>query len=280
MITRRSVLGLPTLIWAALFFFVPLGLLVLYSFGDIDIFTYEVTWGWNLESYRRIADPLYLTPILRGVILSLGATLMCLVIGFPVALWMSRLSGAAQTLLLVAVMIPFWASFVVRTYALVNLLSDGGPVADLLAFVGIGDGSPGIMYTPVAVAIGIVYSYLPLMILPLFVALERIDPSLLHASSDLGASAFRTFRRVVLPLAAPGIVAGCVLVGIPATGEYVIPAILGGGKTLLVGNVIADQFLSLGDYPFGSALAVTLMSVLVLVLVLARGRLRGVEEVH
>jgi ABC-type spermidine/putrescine transport system permease subunit I len=279
-ITRRSVLGLPTLIWAALFFFVPLGLLVLYSFGDIDIFTYEVTWGWNLESYRRIADPLYLTPILRGVILSLGATLMCLVIGFPVALWMSRLSGAAQTLLLVAVMIPFWASFVVRTYALVNLLSDGGPVADLLAFVGIGDGSPGIMYTPVAVAIGIVYSYLPLMILPLFVALERIDPSLLHASSDLGASAFRTFRRVVLPLAAPGIVAGCVLVGIPATGEYVIPAILGGGKTLLVGNVIADQFLSLGDYPFGSALAVTLMSVLVLVLVLARGRLRGVEEVH
>ncbi len=279
-ISRRSTLGLPTLLWAALFFFVPLGLLALYSLGEIDIFTFEVTWGWNLDSYRRIADPLYLTPILRGVLLSIGATLMCLVVGFPVALWMSRLRGISQTLLLVAVMIPFWASFVVRTYALVNLLSDGGPVADLLGAIGIGGGSPGIMYTPLAVAIGIVYSYLPLMILPLFVALERIDPSLLHASSDLGASSLRTFRRVILPLAAPGVVAGCVLVGIPATGEYVIPAILGGGKTLLIGNVIADQFLDLGDYPFGSALAVTLMAVLVLVLLLVRWRLRGMEEVH
>jgi spermidine/putrescine transport system permease protein len=181
--------------------------------------------------------------------------------------------------LLVAVLVPFWASFVVRTYALVNLLSDGGPVADALRAIGIGDGAPGIMYTPLAVAIGIVYSYLPLMILPLFVALERIDPSLLQASADLGASSFRSFRRVTLPLAVPGIVAGCVLVGIPATGEYVIPAILGGGKTLLVGNVIADQFLKVGDYPFGSALAVALVLALLAILVIARSRLRHAEEV-
>jgi spermidine/putrescine transport system permease protein len=152
-------------------------------------------------------------------------------------------------------------------------------VADALKAIGIGDGAPGIMYTPFAVAIGIVYSYLPLMILPLFVALERINPSLLQASADLGASNFRSFRRVTLPLAAPGIVAGCVLVGIPATGEYVIPAILGGGKTLLVGNVIADQFLELGDYPFGSALAVALMLALMAVLVVVRSRLRNTEDV-
>ena len=279
MITRRVLLVVPTLVWAGIFFFVPLGLLILYSFGQIDIITFQVDWGWTFENYQRIVDPLYFKPIMRGVGLSLLATTLCLIVGFPVALWMSRLSGAAQTLLLVAVMIPFWASFVVRTYALVNLLSDGGPVADALQAIGISDGSPGIMYTPLAVAIGIVYSYLPLMILPLFVALERIDPSLLHASADLGASNLRTFRRVTLPLATPGIVAGCVLVGIPATGEYVIPAILGGGKTLLVGNVVADQFLKVGDYPFGSALAVALMLVLLLVLVIARSRLRNVEEV-
>lgn len=279
MITRRSILVVPTVVWAGIFFFIPLGLLIFYSFGQIDIFTFDVTWGWTFENYQRIIDPLYFKPIMRGVGISLLATSMCLVIGFPVALWMSRLSGISQSLLLVAVMVPFWASFVVRTYALVNLLSDGGPVADALKAIGIGNGAPGIMYTPLAVAIGIVYSYLPLMILPLFVALERIDPSLLQASADLGASSFRGFRRVTLPLAVPGIVAGCVLVGIPATGEYVIPAILGGGKTLLVGNVIADQFLKLGDYPFGSALAVALMLALMAVLVIARSRLRNAEDV-
>ncbi len=279
MITRRSILVVPTVVWAGIFFFIPLGLLVFYSFGQIDIFTFDVTWGWTFENYQRIIDPLYFKPIMRGVGISLLATALCLVIGFPVALWMSRLGGLAQSLLLVAVMVPFWASFVVRTYALVNLLSDGGPVADALKVIGIGGGAPGIMYTPFAVAIGIVYSYLPLMILPLFVALERINPSLLQASADLGASSFRSFRRVTLPLAAPGIVAGCVLVGIPATGEYVIPAILGGGKTLLVGNVIADQFLELGDYPFGSALAVALMLALMAVLVVVRSRLRNTEDV-
>ena len=279
MITRRSILAVPTIVWAGIFFFIPLVLLVFYSFGQINIFTCDVTWGWTFENYQRIIDPLYFKPIMRGVGISLLATTLCLVIGFPVALWMSRLSGIAQSLLLVAVLVPFWASFVVRTYALVNLLSDGGPVADALRAIGIGDGAPGIMYTPLAVAIGIVYSYLPLMILPLFVALERIDPSLLQASADLGASSFRGFRRVTLPLAVPGIVAGCVLVGIPATGEYVIPAILGGGKTLLVGNVIADQFLKVGDYPFGSALAVALVLALLAILVIARSRLRHAEEV-
>jgi spermidine/putrescine transport system permease protein len=278
-ITRRSILAVPTIVWAGIFFFIPLVLLVFYSFGQINIFTCDVTWGWTFENYQRIIDPLYFKPIMRGVGISLLATTLCLVIGFPVALWMSRLSGIAQSLLLVAVLVPFWASFVVRTYALVNLLSDGGPVADALRAIGIGDGAPGIMYTPLAVAIGIVYSYLPLMILPLFVALERIDPSLLQASADLGASSFRGFRRVTLPLAVPGIVAGCVLVGIPATGEYVIPAILGGGKTLLVGNVIADQFLKVGDYPFGSALAVALVLALLAILVIARSRLRHAEEV-
>ena len=274
----RVLLALPGFAWTSLFFLAPLALLLVYSLGQIDVITFNVSWGWTLESYRRIGDPLYLEPILRSILLSGAATILCLLIGFPVALWISRLSGRRQTLALVAVMIPFWSSFVVRTYALVNLLGDGGPLADVLSALHLSSDAPGVLYTPLAIAIGIVYSYLPLMILPLFVALERIDPSLLQAAADLGAAGHRTFRRVVLPLAAPGIIAGCILVGIPATGEYTIPAILGGGKSLMVGNVIADEFLKVGDYPFGSALAMTLMVALTVMLVVARGRLRRYEE--
>jgi ABC-type spermidine/putrescine transport system permease subunit I len=276
----RDLLAAPSLLWTAAFFLAPLALLLVYSFGQIDIITFNVNWGWTLDNYHRIDDPLYLDPILRSIVLSASATLMCLVIGFPVALWASRLQGRAQTLALVAVMVPFWTSFVVRTYALVNLLSDAGPLARLLHALHLTSSlSLGIMYTPLAIAIGIVYSYLPLMILPLFVALERIDPALSEAAADLGAPRRRVFRRVVLPLAAPGIIAGCILVGIPATGEYVIPAILGGDKTLMLGNVIADQFLKVGDYPFGSALAMTLTVVLTVALIAGRGRLRRYEEV-
>ncbi len=274
----RALLALPGFAWTSLFFLAPLALLLVYSLGQIDVITFNVSWGWTLESYRRMGDPLYLEPILRSILLSGAATILCLLIGFPVALWISRLSGRRQTLALVAVMIPFWSSFVVRTYALVNLLEDGGPLADVLSALHLTSDAPGVLYTPLAIAIGIVYSYLPLMILPLFVALERIDPSLLQAAADLGAAGHRTFRRVVLPLAAPGIIAGCILVGVPATGEYTIPAILGGGKSLMVGNVIADEFLKVGDYPFGSALAMTLMVALTVILVVARGRLRRYEQ--
>ena len=275
----RALLVFPSLGWTVAFFLGPIVLLVLYSFGEINIITFNVEWGWTLDNYHRIFDELYLRPILRSLFLSAVATALCLVIGFPVALWIARLEGRRQTLALVLVMIPFWSSFVVRTYALVNLLADGGPLATLISWLHLGDDSPGILYSSTAIAIGIVYSYLPLMILPLFVALERIDPNLLHAAHDLGASRWRSFRRVILPLAAPGIIAGCILVGVPATGEYVIPAILGGEKTLMLGNVIADQFLKVGDYPFGSAMAMSLMVLLTVILVFARSRLRRYEEV-
>jgi len=275
----RAALLLPAATWTALFFLLPLTLLVVFAFGQINIITFDVSWGWTLENFTRIADGLYLQPIARSLFLSTVSTVFCLLLGFPVALWISRLSGWRQTAALLAVMIPFWSSFVVRTYALVNMLGDGGPLANVLSTIGLTSNAPGILYSPQAIVIGILYTYLPLMVLPLYVALERIDPRVLEAATDLGATRWRTFRRVILPLAAPGIIAGCILVGIPATGEYVIPAILGGGKTLMVGNVIADEFLKVGYYPFGSALATSLMVVLTVVLLLARSRLRRYEEI-
>jgi spermidine/putrescine transport system permease protein len=272
----RQLLALPSVGWSALFFFAPLVLLVVYSFAQTDLLTYEIRFDWTLSNYGNVFQGLYLDAIVRSLILSVGSTLACLLIGFPVAYTIARTRGRGQLILLFGVMVPFWTSFIVRTYGIFNLIGDSGPLARLLESLGIigGDGLH-LLFTPLGVAIGITYSYLPLMILPLYVALERIDPALLDAANDLGAAPHRVLRRVILPLAKPGIAAGCILVGIPATGEYVIPQILGGGKTLMIGNVVADQFLSIGDYPFGSSLAIVLTAIVMIALVLLRRGERG-----
>ena len=260
----RSLLALPTIAWVLAFFAVPLGMVIVYSFATISLVTFDISFGWTLANYRQIYDPLYLHTLVRSVLLSVSTTIGCLLLGFPLAFFISRQSPRWQRLLLVLVIVPFWTSFIVRTYAMVNLLNDA------LNSLGVVHGSLGLLYTPQSIAIGIVYSYLPLMVLPIYVSLERIDPALLDAAADLGASGRRVFRRVVLPLARPGIVVGCIIVGIPAMGEYVIPEILGGGKTLMLGNVITDQYLSVGDIPFGSAIAVVLMLVMAVVLLVSR----------
>jgi ABC-type spermidine/putrescine transport system permease subunit I len=275
----RGLLAVPTFGWTLLFFVAPLAILLLYSFGQMNLITFNVDFGWTLDNYRNLNQSLYVHTVVRSVLLSLGATLGCLIIGYPVAYTLSRKQGRTQTLLLIGVMVPFWTSFVVRTYAWVNLLQNGGPIEHVLHTLRLSNGSLNILYSPTAVTIGILYSYLPLMILPLFVSLERIDPGLVAAASDLGASGRRAFRRVTLPLSMPGVIAGCILVGVPATGEYVIPSILGGGKTLMYGNVIADQFFEIGNYPFGAALAMTMMAVVTLFLVIARSGLSRVEDV-
>jgi ABC-type spermidine/putrescine transport system permease subunit I len=267
----RQLLLLPTAGWTLALFLGPLVLLVVYSFGSIDLLTFQVHFGWTLSNYGDVFSDLYLETIGRSLLLSVGSTLGCLIIGFPLAYAISRQRGKWQVLLLIGVMVPFWTSFVVRTYGLVNLLDDNGPLANLLQWLGLVE-NMRLLYTPWSIAIGMVYTYLPLMVLPLFVALERLDPAVLHAAADLGAPPRRVFRRVVLPLAAPGIAAGCVLVGVPATGEYVVPAILGGDKTLMYGNVVANQFTGLGNYPFGAALAVTLTTLVTFVLLISRRR--------
>jgi spermidine/putrescine transport system permease protein len=266
----RGALALPTAAYVAAFFVVPLVVIAVYSFAKVDLVTFDISFAWNLSNYRHIRDPLYFDTLVRSIELSLGATLGCLVLGFPLAYFISRQSRAWQRVLLVFVIVPFWTSFIVRTYATVNLLEGHGPLADLLQTLHLIHGPLQVLYTPRAVAIGIIYSYLPLMVLPIYVALERIDDELLAAAADLGASPRRVFRRVTLPLAMPGVAVGCVIVGIPALGEYVIPEILGGGKTLMLGNVITDQFLTVGNIPFGSAIAVVLMAVMAVVLVATR----------
>ena len=261
----RVALLIPTLLITTICFVVPLGLIALYSFGSVNQVDFNVFFGWTTGNYRAFTSSLYVHTLARSLVLSVSTTLACAVIGFTFAYFISRQSPKAQRLLLVAVIVPFWTSFIVRTYSWVDLLQNLGPVDRLARALGL-DGHIDILYTPWSIGIGILYSYLPLMILPIYVSLERIDPALFDAAEDLGATPWRQFRRVVLPMAVPGLIAGIIIVGVPALGEYVIPEILGGGKTLMAGNILADQFLQTGNYPFGSALAVSIMVVLMVLL--------------
>ncbi len=265
---------LPSLVWFTAFFVAPLVLVVVHSFGQMSLVTFQMRFGWTLQNYRDIADPIYLRTLLRSLGLSTSTTILCTIVGLPLAYFISRQHERWQRILLLLVIVPFWTSFVVRIYAVVNMLENGGPIDDLAKSLHLVTRHLNFLYTPGSVGVGMLYSYLPLMVLPIYVALERIPPSILDAASDLGANGRELFRRVILPLAVPGIAAGSVIVGISATGEYVIPEILGGGKTLMLGNVVADQFLNVGNYPFGSAIAVSLLFVLLVLLLAARGTRR------
>jgi ABC-type spermidine/putrescine transport system permease subunit I len=275
----RHGLSVPAFGWTALFFIAPLVILVVYSFGQINFFTLQLHWGWTTENYSQIGQSLYRDAIARSLGLSFAATGSCLVVGYPLAYWISRQPPRRQRLWLLVLIIPFWSSFLVRTYAIGSLLANGGPLESALHTTGLLSGPLNVQYSSLAVGIGIVYSYLPLMVLPLYVALERLDPLLDQSASDLGARPWRVFWRVRLPLSAPGIIAGCILVGIPASGEYVIPTILGGGKTLMYGNLVSTQFLEVGNFPFGSALAVTLMAGVTVFALVARRFSRSAEEI-
>jgi spermidine/putrescine transport system permease protein len=272
----RQLLVAPTLAGVILFFLIPLGTIVAYSFAQIDLVTYDIRFGWTLANYRGLGDPLYFHTLLRSIGLSVGTTVGCLLLGFPLAYFISRQSTSWQRILLVLVLVPFWTSFIVRVYSIETLLQNTGPVDDLLRALRIISGHFNFLYTRGSIAVGIIYSYLPTMVLPIYVGLERIDVDVLEAAADLGASSRRTFLRVTLPLALPGVVVGCLIVGIPAMGEYVIPEILGGGKTLMLGNVITAQFLDVGNFTFGSSIAVALIAAMSLVL-FARRYIRPLE---
>ena len=228
---------------------------------------------WSLDNYSRLADPLYLAIFLRSVWIAAAATLLCLLLGFPLALFISR-SGERKNLYLTLVILPFWTSFLIRTYSWMFLLRDTGLINSILLRLGLIHQPLPLLYNYGAVLLGLVYGYLPFAVLPLYATLERLDPSLLEASADLGARPWQTLLRVTLPLAAPGFLAASVLIFIPCLGAYLTPDLLGGGKTVLIGNLINNQFTTARDWPFGSAASLVLMAI-VLILLLLGLRRRG-----
>jgi len=214
---------------------------------------------WTAANYFRAVEPLYLWILARSIVLAVVTTLLCLLAGWPVAYWLGvRVAPRWRNALLVLVILPFWTSFLVRTYAWLQILGANG-IPSLLQTLGV-EPRPVFLNTHAAVLLGIVYNYLPLMVFPLYVSLERLDKRLIEASKDLGANRLRTFFQVTLPLTAPGLVSGALLVFIPMMGEYIIPSILGGGKIYFVGNALVDLYLQSRNWPLGSAAAIGLIA--------------------
>ncbi len=251
-------LALPATAWYALFFLGPLGIMALFSVSRREGYT-EVVYDFSLENFRYLWDPLYGHVFLRTFGLAIFGTVATLLVGFPLAYYLARYAKH-KTLLLLLIVIPFWTSFLIRTYAWLIILSPDFPLFRWLRDAGITSEDFSLLYTPKAIYIGVVYNYLPLMVLPLYAALERMDWSLVDAAGDLGDSPLKAFRRVTLPLVLPGVIAGSLLVFIPLTGEYLIPVILGGDLTVYAGNLVAQQFITARDWPFGAAIAMVVIA--------------------
>jgi spermidine/putrescine transport system permease protein len=249
---------LPAATWYALLLLVPLVILLVFSFGGR-----APEGGYRPDfTFANYAElPTRSAAFINALWMATGGTALCLLIGFPLAYYLATRAGPRRTLLLVLVVVPFWTSFLIRTYAWLTILGNNGIPAWLER---LGFGHVVLLNTPFAVMLGIVYNYLPLMVFPLYVSLERLDKRLLEASKDLGAGRWATFRQVTLPLSSAGLLSGVILVFIPIMGEYIIPALLGGGKVFFIGNALVDLFLQSRNWPFGSAAAIVLIAVILI----------------
>jgi spermidine/putrescine transport system permease protein len=253
----RQLFLLPARLWLALFFAAPLAIVCGYSFltrGEYG----GVEQPWTIESFTRLADPLYLAILWRSVWIATLATALCALLGFPLALFIAR-AGRRRNLYLQLVLLPFWTSFLVRTYAWLFILRDTGLVNTVLLRMHLIARPLELLYNDRAVLLGLVYNFLPFFVLPMYATLERLDPALMEAAADLGARPLATLWRVVLPVSATGLVAGSVLVFIPCLGAYLTPDLLGGGKTVMLGNLVQNQFTTARYWPFGSAASLVLM---------------------
>ena len=280
---RWGVIAVPGL-WLAVFFFVPFLVVFKISLAEsaLAIPPYTDLFGWDAEEAVAtlrltlgnylfiIGDALYIDAYLNSLKVAAISTLLALLIGFPMAYAIARSEPSVRPLLLALVILPFWTSFLLRVYAWMALLQKNGLINDTLMALGVIDTPLAILQTDFAVYIGIVYTYLPFMVLPLYAALEKLDDTLLEASADLGSRPWQSFVLITLPLSRPGIFAGCALVFIPAVGEFVIPALLGGPGSLMIGRVLWDEFFLNRDWPMASAVATIMLLLLVLPIMLAQ----------
>tara|TARA_R110002049_G_scaffold94988_15_gene233506 strand:- start:4579 stop:5478 length:900 start_codon:yes stop_codon:yes gene_type:complete len=283
---QRVAIATPYL-WLLLFFLVPFAIILKISLADPIVaqppftpsFDDEGALAVSLDNFRfLLTDKLYAVTYLRSVVIAGIATLLCLALGFPMAYGIARAREETRGLLLLLIVLPFWISFLLRVYAWMGLMNNHGVINNTLIWLGIIDTPMQMMYTDFAVFVGLTYSYLPFMILPLYATLERMDLDFVEAAQDLGATRTRAFWDVTWPLARPGVIAGCLLVFIPAMGEYVIPYLLGGPESLLIGRVLFDEFFVNRDWPLASAVAVVLLLLLVVpIVILQRNQARDAE---
>jgi putrescine transport system permease protein len=287
--TRGSVIAAPYL-WLLLFFAVPFVIILMISFARTQVGSPPYTWlleyvdgafslKLNLGNYAALVkDSQYVLAYLSSIKIAVIATLFTLLIGYPMAYVISRMSPAARNVAMMLVVLPSWTSFLIRVYAWIGILDRNGLLNQLLLKLGVIDAPLQILYTPTAAYIGIVYCYLPFMVLPLYANLVKLDNRLLEAAYDLGAKPWQAFARITLPLSRSGIIAGCMLVMIPAVGEFVIPEMLGGPDTLMIGRVLWGEFFNNRDWPLASAVAIVmLLLLLVPIIIFNRSQQRELE---
>ncbi|MGI9224933.1 MAG: ABC transporter permease subunit [Woeseiaceae bacterium] len=284
---RRVAIAMPY-IWLLVFFLTPFAIILKISLADPALAQPPYTPMIDSRGDINITfdnfvflltDKLYALTYLRSLLLAASATIFALLLGFPMAYGISRASAATRSLLLLLIVLPFWISFLLRVYAWMGLMNNYGVINNALMWLGFIDQPMQIMYTDFAVLVGLTYSYLPFMVLPLYATLEKLDLDLVEAAQDLGASSTRAFWDVTWPLARPGVIAGCLLVFIPATGEYVIPYLLGGPNSMLIGRVLFEEFFANRDWPLASAVAIVMLLLLIApIMLLQHYRMREKEQ--
>jgi spermidine/putrescine transport system permease protein len=265
--TRPNMLAAPAVLWLLAFMVAPCLHVLSYAFFQ------RGTWGgieysFTLENFARVFDPLYAKIFLNSARIALTTTILAILIAYPAAYAISRAPRVRQPMLLFFAVLPFWSNYLIRTYAWIVLLNREGLLNGFLSYLGYQGEPLSLLYTEAAVITGLVYNYLPFVILAIYSTLSRLNPELMEASRDLGAGAFRTFWRVTLPLTLPGVAAGGVFVFVLSIGNFVTPALLGGGRFQMIGNLVYDQFLTANDWPFGAALGMVLIAIMVALLFL------------
>ena len=243
----------PYVVWSAIFIVIPLLLIVFFSFTS----KVDGRFVFSFENFQRLFEPIYFTVFIRSIWLAVLSKVSCLILGYPIAYIISKLPIKRRNMLILLFILPMWMNFLLRTYAWMAILGRDGLINTLLGYIGIGPIK--MLYTDGAILLGMVYNFLPFMVIPIYTVLIKIDKNLVNAAYDLGANKAQAFRKIILPLSIPGIISGITMVFMPAVSNFVIPSLLGGGKYMLVGNLIEQQFTTIGNWNFGSALSIFMM---------------------
>ena len=268
---RFQQLAWPYIVWAVMMLVLPMALIALYSVMNQG--NSIISFSFTLEHYAKFfTNPDFLLILWRSILIAVKTTVLCLLLGYPIAYYIARSTEKVQNILILCITLPMWINMLVRTYAWIGLLSNGGIFQKILGFFGLGNVE--LLYTEGAVLLGMVYNFLPFMILQIQTSLSKMDYSLIEASADLGASPAQTFRRITLPLSMPGVINGITLVFLPAVSSFFIPKLLGGGQYFLIGNMIENQFITVGEWNFGSAVSM-IMAIIMMLLMMA---VRKVEQ--
>lgn len=264
---KFSQLAIPYIVWAALMLILPMALIALYSFMEQG--NSIISFSLTIDHYVKFfTDPDFLLILWRSILIAIKTTIICLILGYPVAYIIARSSERAQNILVLCITLPTWINALVRTYAWIGLLSNDGIISKFLGLFGLHDTE--LLYTEGAVLLGMVYNFLPFMILQINTALCKMDHSLMEASTDLGATPLQTFKRVIFPLSLPGVINGITLVFLPAISSFFIPKLLGGGQYFLIGNLIENQFITVGEWNFGSAISMIMAIIMMLMMMAVR----------